>query len=220
MAKDTFYFSHDYNARNDIKIKKLMLTHGILGYGIYWAIIEDLYNNTNVLQTNYELIAYDLRVDKNIVESVINDFALFVIDNNEFGSKSVERRLEERNAKSVKARESVLKRWSKDTNVLPLNNDSNTIKEIKGKEKKEIKVNNIDERKLKFASTLEPFLIKYGKDMMNQFYKYWTQPNRSNTKFKQELEKTWELSYRLETWSSKNYNKTETKLEPKINMLK
>lgn len=65
---------------------------------------------------------------------------------------------------------------------------------------------NIEERKLKFAHTLEPFKSKYGRDLLNQFYKYWTQPNKSNTKFKQELEKTWELSYRLETWSSKEKN--------------
>lgn len=200
MSKDTFYFSHDYNARNDVKIKKLMLKHGMLGYGIFWAIIEDLYNNTNVLQLNYECIAYDLRVNENIVKSIINDFGLFEICEDEFGSKSVERRLDERNAKSVKARESVLKRWSKNTNVLPTNYDSNTIKESKGNE---IKENNIEERKLKFAHTLEPFKSKYGRDLLNQFYKYWTQPNKSNTKFKQELEKTWELSYRLETWSSR-----------------
>lgn len=64
-----------------------------------------------------------------------------------------------------------------------------------------ITINNIEERKLKFASTLEPFKSKYGRDLLNQFYKYWTQPNKSNTKFKQELEQTWQLSYRLETWS-------------------
>jgi hypothetical protein len=50
--------------------------------------------------------------------------------------------------------------------------------------------NNIQQRKLKFADTLTPFLEKYGKDMMNDFYKYWTQPNKAGSKFKQELEKT------------------------------
>lgn len=137
MAKDTFYFSHDYNARNDIKIKKLLSKHGYLGYGIFWAIIEDLYNNTNVLRLDYETISFDLRCDINIVKSIINEFDLFVIDGDIFGSTSVERRLEERNEKSEKARQSVLKRWSKkeiDTNVLQTNNDSNTIKERKGKE--------------------------------------------------------------------------------------
>lgn len=71
------------------------------------------------------------------------------------------------------------------------------------KQTNNITINNIEERKLKFASTLEPFKSKYGRDLLNQFYKYWTQPNKSNTKFKQELEQTWQLSYRLETWSSR-----------------
>jgi hypothetical protein len=72
--------------------------------------------------------------------------------------------------------------------------------------------NNIEQRKLKFADTLKPFLEKYGKDMMNDFYKYWTQPNKAGSKFKQELEKTWELSYRLETWArnDKSFNKSDS----------
>jgi hypothetical protein len=67
----------------------------------------------------------------------------------------------------------------------------------------------IEERKLKFADTLKPFLETYGKDLLNDFFKYWTEPNKSNTKFKQELEKTWSLERRLETWSNndKNFNK-------------
>jgi hypothetical protein len=79
--------------------------------------------------------------------------------------------------------------------------------------------NNIENRKLKFASTLEPFKSKYGRDMLNSFYKYWTQPNKSNTKFKQELEKTWQLSYRLETWSSRektNFVKESIQPIPKM----
>lgn len=214
MAKDTFYFSHDYNARNDIKIKKLISKHGLIGYGVYWALIEDLYNNTNVLHLDYDCISYDLRVEKNLVESIINEFDLFQIEGNIFGSLSVQRRLEQRNEKSVKARESVLKRWNKDkedTNVLPTHNDGNTIKERKGKEIKENNTISIDDRKLKFARTLDIYLSKYGKDFLNDFYKYWTEPNKSNTKFKQELQKTWSLERRLETWAKNetNFNKSK-----------
>jgi hypothetical protein len=144
MAKDTFYFSHDFNARNDIKIKKLIAKHGYLGYGLFWAIVEELYNNTNVLPNDYECIAYDLRTDANVIKSIVNDFDLFEIDNESFGSLSIQRRLNERNEKSKKARESVLKRWNKskeDTNVLQTKYDSNTIKERKGKENKVIDIN-------------------------------------------------------------------------------
>lgn len=144
MAKDTFYFSHDYNSRNDSKIKKLISKYGILGYGLFWAIIEDLYNNTNVLPADYECIAFDMRVEESLVKSIINDFDLFVVSDGFFGSQSVERRLNERNDKSKKARESVLKRWEKceiHTNVLRSKCECNTIKEskvneIKGEESK------------------------------------------------------------------------------------
>jgi hypothetical protein len=77
-----------------------------------------------------------------------------------------------------------------------------------------VKENNIDNRKLKFASTLEPFKNIYHRDMLIKFFKYWTQPNKSNTKFKQELEKTWSLSLRLENWSNNNYDKGKTIVEP------
>ena len=132
MAKDTFYFSHDYNPRADEKIKLLLRKHGFLGYGIFWAIIEDLYNNANALRTDYEGIAFDLRVDTNIVKSVINDFDLFIIKDDFFGSLSVQRRLEERYEKSKKASNSANCRWSKQKN------DANAMRTqcYKGKERK------------------------------------------------------------------------------------
>ena len=58
MSKDTFYFSHDYNSRNDEKIKSLLRKHGMQGYGLFWALIEDLYNNANALRTDSEGIEY------------------------------------------------------------------------------------------------------------------------------------------------------------------
>jgi hypothetical protein len=178
MSKDTFYFSHDYNVRNDIKIKKLINKHGFLGYGLFWAIIEDLYNNTNVLPMDYECIAFDLRTNPDVVKSIINDFDLFVIEDDTFGSLSVERRLTERNEKSVKARESVLKRWNKtkkDTNVLPTNYDSNTIKERKGKEikEKEIKISHVDFLKsthpIKYESMLKS-LVNLNQNEFLEFF--------------------------------------------------
>jgi hypothetical protein len=67
----------------------------------------------------------------------------------------------------------------------------------------------IEERKLKFADTLKPFLETYGKDLLNDFYNYWTEPNHSNTKMKFELNKTWSIEGRLRTWAKndKNFNK-------------
>ena len=143
MAKDTFYFSHDYNSRNDEKIKFLIRKHGLLGYGLFWSIIEDLYNNANALRTDYEGIAYDFRIDVSIVKSVINDFDLFVFDEDVFGSLSVQKRIDERDSKSVKARESAHKRWT-NANAMQSQCEGNAIKESKEKEIKESKVNKVN----------------------------------------------------------------------------
>lgn len=144
MPKDTFYFSHDYNARNDEKIKRLIRKHGMQGYGVFWSIVEDLYNNANALRTDYEGIAYDLRSDSELVASVVNDFDLFIFDGDFFGSNSVQERLDQRNDKSAKARKSASYRWD-NANAMQTQYDSNAKKERKGKEikGKEIKEINI-----------------------------------------------------------------------------
>ena len=135
--KETFYFSHDYNARSDVKIKRLIAKHGLLGYGIYWSIIEDLYQNANALPLDCESIAFDLRTNEEVVQSIINDFDLFIIEGKEFGSLSVQRRLEERVERSKKAQKSAYSRWNKNANALQPQSDSNAIKERKEKERKE-----------------------------------------------------------------------------------
>ena len=178
--KDTYYFSHDYNSRNDHKIKKLVSKHGYLGYGLFWAIIEDLYNNANALQTDYESIAFDLRTSENIIESIINDFDLFVIEADNFGSLSVQRRLEERDAKSLKARESAYKRWNKDkenANALQTDSECNAIKERK--------VNEIKEKENKNTTfDFKSALISYGfiPDLVNDWLVVRKNKEASNTK--------------------------------------
>jgi hypothetical protein len=145
MPKDTFYFSHDYNARNDEKIKMLIRKHGMIGYGVFWAIVEDLYNNANALRTDYDGIAYDLRLHSDIIKSVVNDFDLFEINGDYFGSSSVQERLDQRNEKSLSARKSASYRWNKkeeDANALRTLSEGNAIKERKGKEIKGKEINN------------------------------------------------------------------------------
>lgn len=47
MSKDAYYFPHDSNARQDVKILKLRIKHGWAGYGLYWGIIETLRDQDN-----------------------------------------------------------------------------------------------------------------------------------------------------------------------------
>jgi len=69
----------------------------------------------------------------------------------------------------------------------------------------------VDDRKLKFAESLQPFLIEYGKELLNEFYLYWTeQTQNKNPKLKFELQRTWSLQRRLITWK-----KQDIKFNPK-----
>lgn len=165
MAKDTFYFSHDYNTRTDDKIKPLIRKHGMVGYGIFWAIVEDLYNNANALRLDYDGIAYDLRVDAEMVKSIINDFDLFSIEGGIFGSVSVQERLEVKNSKTVNARKSAFKRWGKDADAMPMQSDGienicepNAIKERKRNKGKEIK----ERKEYNLPFTSEKFLESWN----------------------------------------------------------
>lgn len=143
--KETFYFTHDYNARSDEKIKKLIRIHWMQGYWLFWSIIEDLYQNANALRLDYDGIAFDMRVEESMAKSIIHDFDLFIIEWDIFGSKSVETRLLERDSKSSKARDSARKRWEKnDANAMRTQSECNAIKEKKEKEKKEYKENNTE----------------------------------------------------------------------------
>lgn len=97
-----------------------------------------------------------------------------------------------------------------------VNDNVNVTVNVNDNETVNKKKEDIDVRKLKFAETLKPFLEIYGKNLCNDFYKYWTEPNRSNTKFRQETEKTWDIARRLETWAKndKNFAKNLTNGKP------
>lgn len=78
MAKQTFYFPHDGNARNDDKIIAVRMRYKMEGYGVYFAILERLLESSDYMCVkDYTVIAFDLRVSAELVKSIIQDFGLF-----------------------------------------------------------------------------------------------------------------------------------------------
>ena len=61
----------------------------------------------------------------------------------------------------------------------------------------------VEERSKNFYQSLVPFVSIYSKEMVRAFFDYWTEPNRSKTKMKFELERTWDVKRRLNTWLSR-----------------
>lgn len=98
MKKDTYYFSHDFGARNDPKLQNVLMAHGAAGLGVFWCIVEQLYEQEGFLSLSFcKTIAYTLHVDITVVESIVRDFDLFKYDDERFWSVSVNARLKKRN---------------------------------------------------------------------------------------------------------------------------
>lgn len=99
-----------------------------------------------------------------------------------------------------------------------VNNDNNENKVIK---------KSLEERKKDFALALQPFVEKYGRDMINKFYKHWTAHNPNDRKMAFELSKTGKfyIANRLATWkqneskfnSPKQQTQTTSKIETVLN---
>ena len=58
-------------------------------------------------------------------------------------------------------------------------------------------------RKEKFYASLVPFVDVYGKQMIREFFDYWSEMNRSKSKMRFEKQDTWELERRLKTWADR-----------------
>lgn len=140
------YFSHDYNARSDPKMVRLIMDHGMEGVGIYWCIVEMLYENGGYIDlSECERIAFELRTDCDRIATIVRS-NLFRIADEKFYSETALERLEKRGEKSHKASASAHARWGNnskdDANALRTQCNSNAIKVKEKKIKvKEIKVN-------------------------------------------------------------------------------
>ena len=165
------YFSHDYNARNDSKLISLQMKLGMEGLGIYWCLVEMLYESGGeIMLSECERIAFELRTDIKNIKSVISDFGLFKKDKKVFFSESVNYRLQIRKDKSIKARASASARWD-NANGVRTHSERNAngmlIKEKKSKENnKEIIIKEIGEN---FVEPVNLWL-KYKKEK-KQTYK-------------------------------------------------
>lgn len=86
-------------------------------------------------------------------------------------------------------------------------------KQIKEKNNKETTTNVVAKkdaakaatlsRKESFYQLLVPYVGQYPKEMIRAFFDYWSELNKSGTRMRYELEKTWELPRRLATWASR-----------------
>lgn len=93
--KSTFYFDHDYNSRNDLKILELRSEYGWEGYGLFWAIIETLCEqNGHIKREALGGLSLGLSMDKakliQIIDFCINIELLYENGNGISNARSLE----------------------------------------------------------------------------------------------------------------------------------
>lgn len=58
-----------------------------------------------------------------------------------------------------------------------------------------------------FKKSLQSYSEEFSKDMINEFYLYWTEKKPRGRKMRFEMEKTFDIGRRLKRWSDNNFNK-------------
>jgi len=135
MAKDTYYFSHDYNARNDEKILELRVKYGAEGYGLFWMLVETMAENENggakASLIGGLSLGYGVAKEK-LVEFIdyCVSIELFFEEDGFIFSRRMKKHKDFRLTLSEKGKEGAKKRWGSDSPPIA------TPMQRKGKERK------------------------------------------------------------------------------------
>lgn len=229
--KDSFYFQHDYNARNDQKILNLRVKYSWEGYGLFWAILEYMAENDESY-INRETIGglslgLNYPIDKltKFIDFCIKE-GLFLEENGNIYNQRMKEHKNIRKALSDAGKRGAKKRWGNSPPNTPVKSPPNTKerKENESKEKDEIlilkefydnqekeklqeyikAVNNVCKKKYN-----RPFGNNSLNDIFTEFFNYWLEED-SKGKARYKKEKCFEVKKRLIRWAT-NFIKFNTK---------
>lgn len=102
--KDAYYFSHDSNARNDIKMLRVRRKMGMAGVGLFWCVIEILREAVDhkLPSSHIEDVAYDLGCLPDQLTELLTEYDLFCFDGECFFSNRLLRSMQQRKELSEK----------------------------------------------------------------------------------------------------------------------
>ena len=130
------FIRHDVDASRDTKIQELKLDHGMLGYGVYWALIEYLFEKGGKAKYDFRLLAHVLNVDARTLRKILPDciekYHLFDEEDSYFWSNRLNRELDNIKGTSMQNSINVSKRYATESNnnmqVIDLQNSNKDLK--------------------------------------------------------------------------------------------
>lgn len=201
------YINHKISNRSEYVFRKLIERKGAAAYGVYWYILEELYESGGkMLFEEIEPISKVLCVRKDFVASVIKSFSLFQYDSESFWSDEVIEQIEKRQKIKDKRKEAANKRWVSEKNIIVPEKEKEVESSPIVKPTRVNKEQEMKSREREFYNVLVPFVKTYGREMIREFFDYWSEPNKSHSKMRFEQERTWDLSRRLQTWEKRSRN--------------
>lgn len=114
----SYYFSHDFNASDDVKMLFLRQQLGMEGVGIFWYILERLAQAGGRLPMKIiPVLSMQMQTSDVKVNAVINSFELFIVEKEEFFSarllSNLESSFHKHQVLSESGKKGMAKRWQK-----------------------------------------------------------------------------------------------------------
>lgn len=121
------------------------------------------------------------------------------------GDKMLQKRMVKDNEISIKRADAGREGGKQTQKLAKAKSEANTESENESKEEL------LKKRESEFVTEVSKYSTKYPLEMLKAFCRYWTEPNKSRTKMKWELEKTFEIGRRLVTWAGndKTFNRQQ-----------
>ena len=211
------WFQHQSNSHNNLKFQPILEEFGLKGYGMYWILCELVAEQgSNYVITSQKKWKQGLIWSSNVDPSLLDKMLISFADANLISKKWLNR-----GALAIPKMKDYSDNWTKrpqsnsvvTTQKLPV--DKIRIDKIridKIREEEEEKLTPSKEMKLfiergDFFKGLVDYVLEktnLPKDAIEKefdnFIGYWTERNKSGTKQRWELEKTFEIKRRLSTW--------------------
>lgn len=138
ITKNENWFKHNFRAREDKKLLKLKMKYkSSAPIGVFWQLVEMIYENEGEMELDIELLAFQLSESEDMIKDVIEQ--CFILSDEGLTHETIieqlELRKEKYEIKSQKGKEAADKRWGNDTT--PIGNLSTTYTKVMGSNTRE-----------------------------------------------------------------------------------
>jgi len=177
--------------------------------GKYTRLLCHLADKGSLTETQILRICNTDIIPESIKEKLLRD---------ESGNYYQKRMREEKDKRSAYSESRRKNRYHKDMNEMSEtydlhmeneNENENEIKKMKKEDEnkeslKDQKLRLLQQRKQLFEVRVFEFIKIYPEAMLEKFFNYWSEMNKSGSQMRWEMEKTWELKRRLQTWCDRD----------------